>query len=116
MSNEESPILSDAERAAILRNPHVVSIEEVPRHMGLHMHLKDLWWYGSDHGFPPLDILIRTRGGGQTVKVLTILSHPRRMSNGALCWGNIRKDVTRLLKAKEYAAFVNLLVEFLQKS
>ena len=123
MSSPPEYAVSDADLDAMRRIPEV---EHVDRRkwstMGLVVDLHPMRHRGGQL-LPGCTIEIRTNGGkGQRLRIRYLRDakgyrhmHPLQPWNSCLCLGNISRTISKLIKRREYAAVVNLLVQFLKE-
>jgi hypothetical protein len=128
--------LSISEKERLLQNPLVMDIEENYERitvfidscdcLGLHskklrfkiprcrlLLRKDgisplirLYYLNKDKGIQAL--------WGQPIETSLFLGHPHVFGTGRPCLGNVKKTFYSWLKGKEYAAAINLIIQFLQ--
>lgn len=119
--------VTNKEMKSILNNSLVEKVEENASCYGIIVHIKPFTIkYADNFKREPMKmnngcrILIRTRGKGPMVKFYhhrypeRIGYHDNIRENGGVCLGNLEKPISKLLKAKEYAVALSLLIEFVQ--
>jgi len=119
--------MTNREMKSILNNSLVEKVEENNSCYGIVAHIKPFTIkYAAYFGKEPMEmnngcrILLRTRGKGPMVKFYhyrypeRIGHHYNVRTNGGVCLRNLEKPISKLLKAKEYAVALSLLIEFIQ--
>jgi len=119
--------MTNKEMKSILNNSFVEKVEENVSCYGIVTYIKPFTIkYANQFGKEPFEmiygcrILLRTRGKGPMVKFYhhkhpeRIRNHDNVRLNGGVCLGNLEKPISKLLKAKEYAVALSLLIEFIQ--
>ena len=118
--------MTNKEMKSIMNNSFVEKVEENVSCYGIVAHIKPfIIKYADNFGKEPLEmihgcrILLRTRGKGPMVKFFhhryqEKIYHHNVRTNGGVCLGNLEKPISKLLKVKEYAVALSLLIEFVQ--
>lgn len=126
--------LTEFEREAILKIPHVEELKETDK--SIILKLKSMiCQYRLDHQdnmqLEQCRVLLRTDGGHGIIKIYELNAnegfsgmiwprgsgrHPHVYYSGTPCLGNIKHHFYKLVREKEYAVAINLIIQFLQAS
>jgi len=119
--------MTNREMKSILNNSLVKKVEENNSCYGIIAHIKPFTIkYAANFHEEPREmnngcrILLRTRGKGPMVKFYhhkhpeKIRCHNNVRENGGVSLGDLERPISSLLKMKEYAVALSLLIEFIQ--